>query len=116
MSRLRAGRHTVAVMPVLAQGGPYAPEESGEPVEVQCNVQPVSADEIQRLGLKTSTVYRVKYFPGAHGQEPWPGGAYSKITWGGRVFEQRGEALLSSMSERTSHYKVIMVDPSSEVR
>lgn len=116
MTALRHGVHTVTVTPVLESDGPYAEETLGEPVTVRCNVQPVSAAERQDLGLTTTTAYRIKYFHPVHGGKPWPGGPYSKIDWQGRRFEQRGEALLSSMSPRTAHYKIIMVSQASEVR
>lgn len=116
MSRLRRGVHEVAVTPIKASDGPYGPEGHGEPVTVRCNVQPVSTEEAQDMGVSTVTAYRVKYFPGEHGGMGWPGGPYSRVTWRGRVFEQRGDALVSSMSPRTAHVKIIIVDPSSEVR
>lgn len=116
MSHLRSGRHLVTVTPIVAEDGPYGPEEAGESVQVRCNVQPLSAAETQGLGLGVRTVYRIKYFPSQHGGVPWPGGPYSTIRWQGGTYQQQGEALLSSMSPVTGHYKVIMVSASSEVR
>ena len=116
MSRLRKGVHTVTVTPVQPSAGPYGPEEPATHVMVRCNVQPVSSKEAAGLAEGVQTVYRVKYFHQEHGQAPWPGGPYSRIEWDGRVFEQRGEAILSSMSATTSHYKVLIVDPSAEVK
>lgn len=102
---------------VVQTDSPYGPERYvADSVTVRCNVQPVSAEESQALGLSTATVYRVKYFPGEHGGATWPGGPYARITWRGREFEQRGDALESSMSPRTAHVKVLMVDVSAEVR
>lgn len=117
MSRVRRGVHEVQVRRVIETDSPYGPERHvTDPVTVQCNVQPVSAEESQALGLSTATVYRAKYWPGEHGGTPWPGGPYSRIIWRGREFEQRGDALESSMSPRTAHVKVLMVDVSAEVR
>ena len=117
MSRVRRGVHEVQVRRVVQTDSPYGPERHvTDPVTVQCNVQPVNAEESQALGLSTATVYRLKYFPGEHGGAPWPGGPYSRITWRGREFEQRGDALESSMSPRTAHVKVLMVDVTAEVR
>lgn len=117
MSRVRRGVHEVQVRRVIETDSPYGPERHvTDPVSVQCNVQPVSAEESQALGLSAATVYRLKYFPGEHGGAPWPGGPYSRITWQGREYEQRGDALESSMSPRTAHVKVLMVDVTAEVR
>lgn len=117
VSRVRRGVHVVQVHRVTRSDSPYGPEHHAtDPVTVRCNVQPVSTEEAQALGLSVSTVYRVKYWPGEHGGAPWPGGPYSRITWRGRIFEQRGDVLESSMSPRTAHVKTLMVDVSAEVR
>ena len=126
MSRLRRGVHTVTVRPMVetvgARGGVV--QSLGDPVEVQVNVQPVSTSEVESLssalgtvkGLSVGATYRVKYFPREHGGVPWPGGAYSRITWQGREYDQQGEGLVSSMSSVTGHVKVIMTARSSAVK
>ena len=116
---LRKGRHKVTVRPVIEVKDQYgeAAQGLGDPVEVQCNVQPASATERESLGLVAETVYRIKYWPGEHGNVPWPGGAYSEVEWPpGRKWDQRGEALLSSMSDTTGHVKVMITAQDSEVR
>ena len=116
MSHLKRGIHTVTVTPISTTNGPYGPEEPADPVTITCNVQPVSSTERQALGLETSTVYRIRYFPSAHGQAPWPGGPYSLIEWQGRTYHQKGEALTSTMSPRTASVKILMVTQETEVK
>lgn len=115
---LRHGVHTVTVRPTVKTMGPRGElvASLGEPVEYSVNVQPVSSSEAESLGMQVSTLYRVKYFPQAHGGVPWVGGAYSRITWNGREFDQQGEAMVSSMSPRTGHVKILMAARSSAVK
>lgn len=114
---LRKGKHVVSVRPAAATVNSRGAivQTWGEPFEYSVNVQPLSSSEVEDLGLKVPTAYRVKYWPGEHGGMPWFGGAYSRITWNGREFDQQGEAMLSSMSPRTGHVKVIMTARSSGV-
>lgn len=118
MSKLTAGVHTVDVVTrreVMTDRGPVV-QEDGIPVTYKVNVQPVSTAEREALGVGVSTVYRIKYFPQAHGGKPWSGGPYSKIIWNGGTYEQLGDPLISSMSPRTGHVKVLMAAQQSEVR
>lgn len=115
---LRKGRHKVTVRQAVESTNSRGAivQSWGEPVEYSVNVQPVSTAEAESLGLTVNTVYRLKYWPNEHGGVPWVGGAYSRITWDGREFDQQGEAMVSSMSPRTGHVKVLMSARGSEVK
>ena len=116
---LRTGKHQVIVYPRIKTTDKYGETVSQlteTPTVYQCNVQPVSAEELTRLaGLGTSTVLRIKYWPQEHGNKQWIGGPYSRIVIEGRNFEQRGEALQSRMSGTTGHTKIYAVSNDSEV-
>lgn len=118
MSRLTRGVHTVTVTPRIETIGPRGAivQSFGQPQKFQCNVKPASTDEREAVGVTVETVYRIKYFPQAHGGKPWAGGTYSRITWDGREFEQIGEGLISSRSPRTGHVKILMKARSSTVK
>lgn len=120
MSIRRKPRHKVEVILTRRQPDGMGDYETVElpPVQLRCNVHPVSAVEREALGLQALTAYRIKYHrTGAPGQSvPWPGGPRSVIVWNGRRFEQQGEALLSSMSPRTGHETIVMQAVSTEVR
>lgn len=114
---LRRGVHTVQVQESKTEYVDGRKKSTlGQPTTYRVNVQPVSTAEREALGLSVDTVYRVKYWPQLHGNIPWVGGAYSRITWNGREFDQHGEALLSSMSPRTGHVKILMTARTSEVK
>ncbi|WP_346843738.1 hypothetical protein [uncultured Rothia sp.] len=116
---LRKGRHVVTVQPMhedtYGSRGAVV-QRLGAPVPYQVNVQPLSSSEIEEIGLKVATAYRVKYWPQEHGGVPWAGGPYSRITWDGREFDQQGEAMLSSMSDVTGHVRVVMTARGTEVK
>lgn len=118
MSTLRKGKHTVAVQAmeeeITSRG--LVVQKPGAVVTLSVNVQPLQSAEAESIGVSVSTSYRLKYFPNAHGGVPWPGGAYSRITWQGREYDQVGEATLSSMSSTTSHYRVVMKARESQVK
>ena len=113
MSRIRQGLHTVTVYPRARTVDAYGDvvETLGAGGPVQCNVQPSSANEVLDLpgGLTPTTVYRIKYWPQAHGNAPWPGTSDSLIEIDGQRFEQRGEPQVSRMSATTGHVKVFAV-------
>ena len=111
MSEIRRGRHTVTVHPrtkTIDRYGDTISTLSTEGHTIQCNVQPLSAEETLALGGGVvQTGYRIKYWPQEH--VPWPGGPYSQITIDGEKYEQRGEPLQSRMSGTTGHTKIIAV-------
>lgn len=113
MSEIRRGRHTVTVHPrtkTIDRYGETISTLSTEGHTIQCNVQPLSAEETLALGGGVvQTGYRIKYWPQEHGHVPWPGGPYSQITIDGEKYEQRGEPLQSRMSGTTGHTKIIAV-------
>lgn len=115
---LRNGKHTVTVSTATTVQGNRGQlvQQWSEGQTFQVNVQPLSSTEREAIGLAVETVYRIKYFPQQHGGKPWPGGAYTRITWNGREYDQLGEATISSMSERTGHTKILMRARSSEVK
>lgn len=115
---LRKGKHVVSVrtaVETVDDRGAIV-QTWGRPVEYSVNVQPLSSSEVEAFGLKVSTAYRVKYWPQEHGGKQWVGGAYSRISWDRREYDQQGEAMLSSMSPRTGHVTVIMTARTSGVR
>lgn len=120
MSAIRRGLHTVQVrtrVKTTDKYGEVVSELSPEAVQVQCNVQPASAEETELLaGAGATTVYRVKYWPNEHGGAPWPGGPYSQIVIDGKAYEQRGEALKSRMSGTTGHIKIYAAAYDSEAK
>lgn len=120
MSEIRKGLHTVQVRNRIKTTDRY-----GETVyrldtaehTIQCNVQPLSAEEILALGGSiTQTAYRIKYWPAEHAGVVWPGGPYSQITIDGQTYEQRGEAITSRMSGTTGHQKIIATRQYTEAK
>lgn len=124
MSRIRQGLHEVIVYPRTTVEDAYGDIATGEldPVTVQCNVQPASAEEISGFitgtgaGVGAVTVYRIKYWPREHGGLPWPGGASSRISIAGTDYEQRGEPLISRMGGSTAHVKIYAASYAAPVR
>lgn len=103
MSLLSQPPHTVVVQPFTRVDGRYgdAWEPAGDPVEVRCAVQPISAEEIERLGVQADTTMRILC-------REWPFGPHSLVTYNGREFEQVGEARQYRMSRRTAHDDVVI--------
>jgi hypothetical protein len=103
VSLLRKPPHTVLVQPHKAIDGRYGQDwvPDGEPVEVECAVQPLSADEAERLGVQANTTMRIIC-------RRWPYGPHTLITYNGREYEQVGEARQYRMSRRTAHDDVII--------
>lgn len=114
---LRRGKHIVTVRTAETKLGPRGQivEEWHDAGTFRANIQPVSSSEREAIGVNVETVYRLLYFPQVHGS-PWPGGAYSRITWNGREYDQLGEAMLSSMSSRTGHVRILMKARGSGVK
>jgi len=81
----------------------------GDPVEVKgAQVEPVTTDEAQSLGLEMLTSYRVTC------RGPWPerptdpGAVHSRITWNGREWDQRGEPRRYGRGRLTRHVVVFI--------
>ncbi|WP_237211820.1 hypothetical protein [Rothia nasimurium] len=109
--------HRCSVVPKTKVEGRHGVEMvDGEPIEVPCFVQAVSAEELESEGLQVATAYRV--FATA-----WPGGPYSTVIyegdlgqWPGRRWSQVGEARRFGHSSRTSHYSVIISAKDAEAK
>lgn len=103
MSLLSSPPHTVTAQPHKAVDGRYGQDwiPDGDPVEWQCAVQPMTAEEAERLGVQTETTMRIIC-------RSWPFGPHTLVTYNGREFEQVGEARQYRMSRRTAHDDVVI--------
>lgn len=105
--------HVVEVVPQVKTKNAYNGWDlaDGEPILVPCNVQTVTAEEMQVLGgTLTGTLMR------CIGRGPWPGGVHSRIRWAGAEWDQEGDARVYSQSPRTAHFDAIIRRRSSEVK
>lgn len=75
----------------------------GEPVAVQCMVEPVrdwsQAEESETLGLQVIDLRVIR-------SRLWPGDIHSHVVWEGELYETVGAPQHYSVSRRTAHFRV----------
>lgn len=93
----------MTVQPHKVVAGRYGQDwvPDGDPVEQPCAVQPISAEEAERLGVHTETTMRIIC-------RRWPYGPHTLVVYNGREYEQVGEARQYRMSRRTAHDDVVI--------
>lgn len=73
-----------------------------------CSIQPVTAQESEKLGFSPNAVYRLIC-------RSWPGGPASRIEWNGRMWDQHGETRIYTTGRRTQHVDVLLTPHGTEV-
>ncbi|MDO5619274.1 hypothetical protein [Kocuria sp.] len=104
MTLLSSPRHAVLVQLYGLRSDDEGVEEVhalGEPVEVRCNVHPLSTDEREALGVLTTETYRIT-------ARDWPGDHRTRVFYDGRWWDQVGEPSRFRMSSRTQHDSVLI--------
>jgi hypothetical protein len=78
-------------------------EPDGEPVDVRCNVYPLSSDERSDIGLVNDvTVQAILH----HAE--WPGDQHSRITYDGAKWEQVGPADRYVVGHASRNVRVVL--------
>ena len=104
MSLLTRPRHTVMVQRralVQDEEGVEDLAPVGTPIEVRCNVKPLTAEEREAYGVTAQETSRIT-------ARNWPGDHLSLVAYDGRDWDQHGEPQRHRMSPRTAHDVVII--------
>jgi hypothetical protein len=71
------------------------------PAVVRGRMQPLTAAEAQAEGQGITTTYKFLC-------REFPGGAWSRVEWGGRDWDVQGEPQWIALSPATAHFRVVL--------